>query len=258
MDRRCSSKASIHGASTRERAFGYRTTVRAPKTNRWRRYRSPCLVMPPSLCLPPDEFCRGVRSSQTANSRPDRKSDGSGMVAADAVAVIGPIPGMVASKRQIELVLWISASRMSIRSICWFSASNCPTRAYKAKHALLSYLVQLRDERMDPVPSLWDDNSILGQMRSKRTSCHSSLSDQKPSSSVQHQKSLILARFDWDKAHVGTGHRFTNGGRISGVVLLAPSHEGFDVTWRNETKVMAAPLQLSSPVVGSRTHLDAD
>ena len=44
--------------------------------------------------------------------------DGSGIVAAKAVAVIGPIPGMVASKRQIELVLWISAIRMSIPSIC--------------------------------------------------------------------------------------------------------------------------------------------
>lgn len=118
MGRRRSSKASIHGPSTRERAFGYRTTVRAPKTSRWRRYRSPCLVMPPSLCLPPDEFCRGVSPSQAANSRPDRNADGSGIVAAKAVAVIGPIPGMVASKRQIELVLWISANRVSIPSIC--------------------------------------------------------------------------------------------------------------------------------------------
>jgi hypothetical protein len=57
------------------------------------------------------------------------------LVAAKAVAVIGPIPGMVASKRQIELVLWISANRMSIPSICCFSASSCPTRASKAKQA---------------------------------------------------------------------------------------------------------------------------
>lgn len=121
---RRSSKASIQGPLTRERAFGYRTTVRAPKTNRWRRYRSPCLVIPPSLCLPPEEFCRGVRPSQAANSRPDRKADGSGIVAAKAVAVIGPIPGMVASKRQIALVLWISASRTSILSICRLSASS--------------------------------------------------------------------------------------------------------------------------------------
>ena len=94
IGRRRSSKASIHGPSTRERALGYRTTVRAPRTSRWRRYRSPCLVMPPSLCLPPDEFWRGVRPSQAANSRPDRNADGSDIVAAKAVAVIGPIPGI--------------------------------------------------------------------------------------------------------------------------------------------------------------------
>ena len=123
---------------------------------------------------------------------------------------------------------------------------------------VLSYLVQLRDEGIDPVPTLCDDNSILGQMRPECTSCHRSLTDQKPSGSMQHQKCLILARFDRDRAHVGTGHRFTNGGRISGVVLRAPSHEGFYVTWRNETNVMADPLQLSSPVVGSCTRLDAN
>ena len=132
---RRSSNASIHGPSTRERAFGYRTTVRAPNTRRWRRYRSPCLVMPPSLFLPPDEFCLGVKPSQAANSRPDRNVDGSGMVAANAVAVIGPMPGTVASKRQIVLFLWISANRASMLSICWFNASSCPMRASRAKHA---------------------------------------------------------------------------------------------------------------------------
>ena len=78
------------------------------KTSRCRRYRSPCLVMPPSLCLPPEEFCRGVRPSQAANSRPERKADGSGMVAAKAVAVIGPIPGMVASNGKSN---WSCGSR---------------------------------------------------------------------------------------------------------------------------------------------------
>jgi hypothetical protein len=75
---------------------------------------------------------------------------------------------------------------------------------------------------------------------------------------VQHQKCLILTRFDRDKAHIGTGHRFANGGSISGVVLRSPPHEGFDITWRHEAHVMAELLQLTGPVVGSRTRLNTN
>jgi len=42
----------------------------APKTSSFLMYRLPCLVMPPSVCLPPLEFCLGVRPSQAAKSRP--------------------------------------------------------------------------------------------------------------------------------------------------------------------------------------------
>jgi hypothetical protein len=55
--------------------------------------------MPARRCLPPLEFCRGTSPSQAASWRPELKHDGSVTVAAIAVAVIGPTPGIVASLR---------------------------------------------------------------------------------------------------------------------------------------------------------------
>lgn len=52
-------------------------------------------------------FCLGVRPSQAANSRPERNMVGSGTVAARAVAVMGPTPGMEASNLATGCALWI-------------------------------------------------------------------------------------------------------------------------------------------------------
>ena len=53
------------------------------------------VVVAPSLCLPPVEFCRGTRPSQAAKSRPLRNVSGGGARATRAtraVAINGPIP----------------------------------------------------------------------------------------------------------------------------------------------------------------------
>jgi len=55
-------------------------------------------VIPPSRVFPLVEFCRGTKPSQAANSRPERKTFGSATVVAIAVAIMGPIPGMLASR----------------------------------------------------------------------------------------------------------------------------------------------------------------
>src|SRR6266566_9964710 len=49
--------------------------------------------------LPPLECCRGTSPIHAASSRPDLKVKGSAIVPVMAEAVIGPIPGMVASRR---------------------------------------------------------------------------------------------------------------------------------------------------------------
>src|SRR6267154_3149054 len=61
-------------------------TESAPATNRPRRYRSPCLLILPSLCLPPLECCCGTIPIQAEKLRPDRKDFGSATVATTAVA----------------------------------------------------------------------------------------------------------------------------------------------------------------------------
>ena len=49
--------------------------------------------MAPSACLPPLEFCLGVRPSQAVKSRPELNTLGSGMLAAITEAIILPMPG---------------------------------------------------------------------------------------------------------------------------------------------------------------------
>jgi hypothetical protein len=51
--------------------------------------------------LPPVEYWRGTRRTQAAISRPDRNCRGSPMLAASAVATIGPTPGRVIKRRHV-------------------------------------------------------------------------------------------------------------------------------------------------------------
>src|SRR3984893_16142381 len=50
----------------------------APNSSSFLMYRFPCLVMAPSACLPPLEFCLGMRPSQAVKSRPDLNTLGTG------------------------------------------------------------------------------------------------------------------------------------------------------------------------------------
>src|SRR5882757_6535750 len=70
-------------------------TESAPATNRLRRYRSPCLLILPSLFLPPLECCFGTSPIQAEKLRPDRKTFGSAMLATRAVASIGPFARLI-------------------------------------------------------------------------------------------------------------------------------------------------------------------
>ena len=85
------------------RLLACRITVIAPATSSHRRYGSPCLEILPRRCFPPVEFCRGTSPIQAAISRPDLNTEGSAMEAANALAVTGPTPGMVARR-------WLTAS----------------------------------------------------------------------------------------------------------------------------------------------------
>ncbi len=81
----------------------HRTTLLAPMISNRLSERSPIFVVAPRRCLPPVECYRGTRPSQAAKSRPRRNVSGGGARATSAVAMRGPMPGTVISRRAISL-----------------------------------------------------------------------------------------------------------------------------------------------------------
>ncbi len=56
-----------------------------------------------------------------------------------------------------------------------------------------SHLAKFRDKSIDPMSAPRYHDTVLGQVRPERTGRHGALPDPKPSGSMKHQKSLILA-----------------------------------------------------------------
>lgn len=75
------------------------STELLPVISNRRSVRSPILDVAPSFCLPPVDFCKGVSPSQAAKSLALVKLSMGSAKARIAVALIGPIPGMVMSRR---------------------------------------------------------------------------------------------------------------------------------------------------------------
>src|SRR6478736_359602 len=101
-------------------------TESAPATNRLRRYRSPCLLILPSLSLPPLECCFGTSPIQAEKSRPDRKAFGSATLATRAVASAGPTPGISSSR----LLAWLDRCQpLILRSNSRICALSTPPLA---------------------------------------------------------------------------------------------------------------------------------
>lgn len=81
--------------------------------------RSPIFEMPPSRCFPPVECWRGVSPIQAAKLRPFRNVSIGGASATMAVAAMGPMPGMVISRRTASFsfaLRAISRSSMATRT----------------------------------------------------------------------------------------------------------------------------------------------
>ena len=116
-------RSSIPPSQVPDPAIGwtcrFMMTLLAPIISKRRKDRSPIFVVAPSRCLPPVECCRGKRPSQATESRPRRKVSGGGARATKAVAINGPIPGIVISLRAISFFLarrLISALSLAIWS----------------------------------------------------------------------------------------------------------------------------------------------
>jgi hypothetical protein len=77
-----------------------RSVARAPWTNNFRRELSPRVLIPRSRGVPPVECSRGTNPSQAENWRPFVNGVASPIAVIRAVALTGPIPGMVYSMQQ--------------------------------------------------------------------------------------------------------------------------------------------------------------
>src|ERR1700720_4342654 len=115
------SSLASHGRCFVPRIFAILITERAPAQKRLRRYRSPCLVILPSLSLPPLEFCFGTSPIHAEKSRPDRKAFGSATVATKAVASAGPTPGISSRRRLVSFDRCQALIRRSNSRICALS-----------------------------------------------------------------------------------------------------------------------------------------
>src|SRR5262249_22043996 len=92
-------------------------TAMAPATSSQRKCRLPCFEIPPSLCLPPVECCLGTKPIHAARLRPDENVFQSPTSATNAVATIGPTPGISSSRRLSSLERCQAWMRFSIATI---------------------------------------------------------------------------------------------------------------------------------------------
>ena len=108
-------------------------TAVAPTTSNHRKYRLPCLVMLPSLSLPPVVCCFGTNPIQAARLRPDANAFQSPISATRAVATTGPMPGISASRRlashercKVRILLSMDPISAPIALYCRASTSRMP------------------------------------------------------------------------------------------------------------------------------------
>jgi hypothetical protein len=116
---RASIRASYEPSEAPLRA-ARRTAATAPMISNPRMSRRPIFDVRPSRSLPPLEWCRGVRPTLAAKSRPFENVSIGGAKVVIAAAPIGPTPGIIVSRRAVSSVvtrLRRSASRPATFSV---------------------------------------------------------------------------------------------------------------------------------------------
>ncbi|MBB4577683.1 hypothetical protein GGI59_006597 [Rhizobium lentis] len=112
-----------------------RTAALAPMISNRRKVRSPMREVSPSFCFPPEDRCSGVRPSHAAKLCPFLNVVADGASAASAVAVIGPIPGIVIKRLASASSLARRAISRSNTATLSSSDCNCTTSSDKIGRA---------------------------------------------------------------------------------------------------------------------------
>lgn len=109
------------------------TTPLHAMMRRRRRVRSPMREVRPRQSLPSVDFCIGLNPIQAEKSRPDGKVSTGRANASIAVAIIGPTPRMLISRRATSSRLARSAICLSRTTI--FSCSSCKASTSRRRHS---------------------------------------------------------------------------------------------------------------------------
>lgn len=228
-----SSIRESHGSPVDPFRMAQRTEALAPMINSRRRVRSPMRDVSPSFCLPPEERCSGVRPSHAAKSRPLLNVVAEGASAARAVAVIGPMPGMVINRLA-------SASSLARRAI---SRSSTATRSIQGP--------QLRNEESQDRAGGFGDGAILflnlrhqlghveealrshkSKLRKMAADCIDRLgplANHEIADAEHHCRSLLLFAFCRYETHGRPQSSFTDRFSVSRIVFLT-LHKWLDVS----------------------------
>src|SRR5215213_4215752 len=229
----------------------WRTTALPPMMSKRRIVRSPIFEVAPSRCLPPVDFCNGVRPSQAAKSRPDLNVSAAGASATIAVAVIGPTPGIVIKRRATGSSLDrrpISTSRTAMFSSRDFRFEIKTLKMVRALGKLAVWVLNLVDQGRHMCGSFGNHPAIFRQVSPQRIDALRALAHQHVSSSKHNAARLLLFVLDRHEAHVRPLSRLADRRGIGRGVLLS-LHERLDIGRRYQPHRMAQLGDLSPPMM---------
>src|SRR5215472_6387605 len=202
--RRANSPAS-QGSPAMGRRLRHPTTALAPWIISRRMYPSPRFEIRPRRSLPPLDRCCGTSPSQAANCRPDLNWVASPTVATIALAVIGPTPGMVASRRLTSF-----ARCQAISSPSTTATRAATSRSWSARTAACVGLTPAPSLRrraaqapVDVAHPLAHDHAEFSEVRSNGADQAAALSDQKVAGSVEQENGLLVGPLTGTNRMVG-------------------------------------------------------
>src|SRR6516165_6991939 len=239
-----------------------RRTACAPTTRMRRKYRSPCLEIGPSFCLPPVESCRGTSPTQAAKSRPDRKAFGSVTVAVMALAPMRPIPGTLSSRLLASFARCCKRSRLSIEPIIVCSAWSCAASTIRLARASIGRRASFSSAMIfsnSLSPSCPCAATIPSSAKCARRAlitcvrCRSSRSRAR----MLHQPALLLGRFRLHKSHRRPANRLADCLGVGRIVFVALD-VGLHVFRRHQSNLVTELRQLACPVVRGGTSFHAN
>src|ERR1700730_15313828 len=229
------SSLASHGRCFVPRIFAILITERAPAQKRLRRYRSPCLVILPSLSLPPLEFCFGTSPIHAEKSRPDRKAFGSATVATKAVASAGPTPG-ISSARLVRPVPGIDPP-VKLQNLR-FELEEQRSQSFDALtrnigDAFVFGICNRAKQFFHPLAAHRRHNPELRKIGADRFDHRGLLPDEQMPCPVKHETGLLFGRFRWNEPHIRPLNGFADPLGIGRIVLLT-LHVRLHISRRHE------------------------